>query len=168
MKMKLANEKRELIERKFGFRMHTAVRCEAVTRPLIACLYRAFKPSSFLDRVGSSSYGRASGSFVGCVGPSRYYYLSETFRVPLTLWSQCSTPLTRRLAQTLLWPGFIWRLVFAEACYFRRPCRTLWNKWMSLCCVLSFELVTSVFCTPNYLTLDGDFSWAYIGSICTC
>jgi hypothetical protein len=38
-------------ERNFGFRMQTAVRGEAVTRPLIACLYRAFESSSFFDRV---------------------------------------------------------------------------------------------------------------------
>jgi hypothetical protein len=44
-------------ERNLGFRMQTAVRGEAVTRPLIACLCRAFESSSFFDRVWGSLYG---------------------------------------------------------------------------------------------------------------
>jgi len=53
-----ANEwERRSNERNFGFRMQTAVRGEAVTGPLIACLYRTFKSSSFFDGVWSSLYG---------------------------------------------------------------------------------------------------------------
>jgi hypothetical protein len=96
---------------KFGFRMQTAVRGEAVTRPLIACLYRAFKSSSFFDRVWSSSYGPLGASSGVCRAfpllPVPNISSASDFLVTVF---HAAKEVSRIEALAHLWSGFIWCL----------------------------------------------------------